>query len=213
MNNIEVNPNKEYIFGIDISASMTTDDKRCGDQTRYNYMLEKLELFLKTAEDFDEHGAPCVFLFGEEVTKYDHVKLADIQQKLRSPDFEGMTNLHLLLDESLEEHKEKKSELAQDKKVHPGTNLIIFTDGQPTNQAAVLRSIIRIADAIDREDEFNIQILTVGTVDNNLQEYLNSLHDQLEGKTKRDFDIIHVDKLENVNFLQAVSGKLSHATT
>lgn len=211
MTNLEINPNKEYILAGDISASMCSLDKMCGGQSKYNYMLEKFQLFIKTAEDFDQHGAPCVFLFGEKVTKYDHVKLEDIKDKLKNVKFEGLTNLDLLLDEAFEEHLEKKRELASEKKMHPGTNLIIFTDGAPTNRQAVLRSIIRIADSIDTEDEFNIQLLTVGTREDDLDQYLESLHDDLEGKTKRDFDIVHIDKLEDIDFMKSVAGKLSHA--
>jgi len=212
MSNVEINPNKEYILAADISSSMSTTDQKCGGQRRYDYMLEKFKLFIKTAEDFDQHGAPCVMLFGENVQKYDHIKLENIEAKLSKVTYEGFTNLHKLLDEAFDEHLEKKRELAREKKFHPGTVLMVFTDGEPTNRQAVIRSIINISDSIDTEDEFQIMILTVGTVSRELADYLKGLHDDLEDKTKRDFDIIHVDQLEDVNFMGAVSGKLAHAS-
>ena len=206
MQNLELNPNVEYILGADISMSMETIDPLCGGQTRYNYMLEKFQSFIKTAEDFDEHGAPTIILFGENVKIYEHVKLDDIRSKLNSIVFEGFTNLHLLIEEAYKLHREDKSELAKEKKFHPGTKLLVFTDGEPTNKPAVERIIARIANEIDTQEEFQIMFLTVGTISPGLQRWLDGLHDKMEDKiiNPRDFDIIHISPLEKISFLGAV---------
>lgn len=206
MTNLEIDPNKEYMLGGDISMSMQSVDVKCGNNTRYAYMLEKFQSFIKTAEDFDEHGAPTILLFGEKVHVFEHCTLDKIKVKLETVVFEGFTNLHLLIEKAYELHREDKIELAKEKKFHPGTQLLVFTDGAPTNRNAVERAIVKILNEIDREEEFQIHFLTVGTIDPVLQTWLTDLHDKFENKAlnPRDFDIIHVSTLEEITFLGTV---------
>ena len=213
MSNLEIDPNKEYFLAGDISASMTERDPECGGLSKYEYMLEKFESFIKTAEDYDEHGAATVLLFGEKVTVYEDVKLEDIKSKLRKVSFEGMTMTHEVIDEAYAIHRAKKKEYAREKKLHPGSRLLIFTDGAATNRKAVMESIVDIANTIDSEDEFQITFLTVGSIDRNLRDFLDKLHDDIEQYLKQDFDIVHIDKLEDVSFLTSVSGTMRHNST
>ncbi len=207
---VEIQTNKEYILAGDISASMMSNDLKCGGQRRYDYMLEKFQLFIKTAEDFDEHGAPTILLFGEKVHVYREMKLQDIQHKITNVNFEGLTNIHLCIEEAFQIHLEEKREKANKKEFHPGTHLFVFTDGEPSNRPQVERDIIEIANRIDREDEFQITFLTVGTILSSLDSYLKNLHDGLEDKIKTGFDIIHIEELEKVTFMGAVAGKINH---
>lgn len=197
MINIEINPNKEYILAGDISASMSNPDQRCDGLSRYNYMLEKFKSFVKIACDFDPHGGPTVMLFGQHVKVFEHTNLATIDNELSKVVFEGLTNTDLLLDKAFEEHREEKGELAQKGQVHPGTCLMVFTDGVPTNLPAVERAVLRIANNIDRQDEFDIVFLTVGTVDDKTSTFLKNL----QSGTK--FNIVSVKELDNVSFLAA----------
>lgn len=210
MSNLEVNPNKEYFLAGDISASMQERDPKCGGQTKYDYMLEKFESFIKAAEDFDEHGTSTVLLFGEKVTVYDDVKLDDVKDKLRRVKFEGFTGTDLVIDEAYRMHRDEKRDLERKGKTHPGSNLLIFTDGAATNRKAVIQTIIDIANDIKSEDEFQITFLTVGTRDRQLDDFLENMHDEVEKSLKQDFDIVHVDRLEDVSFLGSVSGRLRH---
>ncbi len=206
MQNLEIQTNKEYILCGDISGSMESIDPLCGNQSRYNYMLEKFQSFIKIAQDFDEHGAPTVILFGEHVHVFDHMKLSDIRSRLDNPEFEGFTYLHLAIEKAYELHREDKSELAKEKQVHPGTHLMVFTDGDPSNKPAVERILVKIVNEIDVEEEFQITFLTVGTITRQLQSWLDNLHDDLEGDVNpRDFDIIHVSRLEDITFMGAVA--------
>lgn len=200
-NNIEINPNCMYTLAGDISASMQTVDAKCAGLNRYQYMLEKFESFIKEAEDFDPDG-PTVMLFGENVHVYPNTKLIDVMGKLSKPSFEGYTNTHLVVQRAYDLHKAEKSVLAKDGKAHPGTVLFIFTDGQPTNQAALERTIVDIANNIDREDEFNIGFMLVGTITQSLREYLDHLDDGLKGKVK--YDIVGTKEIEGITFLKAV---------
>src|ERR1700685_2340792 len=140
-NQIEINPNMQYVLAGDISASMQAADPKCAGLNRYQYMLEKFESFIKEAEDFDPDG-PTVMLFGERVHIYPNTKLADVMDKLAKPTYEGYTNTHLVVEEAYKIHKHERAVLAKEGKAHPGTVLFIFTDGQPTNQAALERVIV-----------------------------------------------------------------------
>lgn len=206
MNNLEINPNKEYHLAGDISGSMKNTDNLCGGNTRYKYMLEKFKSFIDAAKDFDKHGAPTIILFGEKVHIYEHMTADKIKSEIETPDFEGFTNLHLAIEESYKLHRADKVELASEGKIHPGTQLMIFTDGEPTNRMAVERILFKIVSEIDREEEFQIDLLIVGTVERELQAWLDDLHDKLEDKKSNphDFDIIHVNKLESISFLGVV---------
>lgn len=209
-NNIEVNPNRHYILAGDISGSMFNTDKKCGGQTRYKYMLENFQNFIKTSEDFDKKGAPLVLLFGQNVHTLKKNSVEELFESLKNVSSEGFTNLDLVIDEAYKIHKEEKRELAKEKLLHPGTVLLVFTDGEPTNRNAVERSILNVANNIDREDEFNITFLTVGSIEKELQNYLDGLHDDLEDKLTQDFDIFHSQPLEETSFFNAVAGSLKH---
>lgn len=204
MKNIEVSLNREYILAGDISASMETVDPKCAGVSRYQYMLEKFRSFIRIACDFDPHGGPTIMLFGQNVTKYEHANLEMIDTKLESIKFEGLTMTDLLLAEAFAEHREEKSEEAEEGRLHPGTTLMIFTDGDPTNKESVKREIIRIANSIDRESEFTIIFLTVGTITQSLQAYLSNLESGLKDKAK--YQIVSVQELDKVNFIGAASG-------
>lgn len=206
MSVIEVDYNKQYILAGDISGSMDQVDPRCANQTRYNYMLEKFQNFIKLAEDFDPDG-PTVLLFGENVKTFKNTNLEAVKSNLTNITFEGFTNTHLVIEEAFNIHKAEKSELSKSGKAHPGTVILVFTDGAPTNRAALERTIVSIANSIDRDDEFSIGFLTVGTIPQDLKDYLVHLDDELKGKAK--YDIVDVKELESVSFMKAVEGAIN----
>lgn len=202
---VEVNANREFILAGDISISMTEKDRRTEGLSRYNYMLEKFKLFIHEASQFDKHGAPTILLFGENVHVYKDTTLDDITSKLSKVQFEGRTYLDKVILAAYEIHRDEKRALKREGKFHPGTVLLVFTDGEPTNRKAVEDVIVDIANHIESEDEFNITFLTVGDVPVELDRYLAGLHDDVDLRLTQDFDIFHVEKLEDVDFLGAVN--------
>lgn len=200
-NKLELNPNMQYILCGDISASMQEIDPACAGLSRYKYMLEKFKLFIKEAEDFDPDG-PTILMFGEYVHEYKNTTLEKVDKHIGNPQFEGMTNTHLVIEHAWGLHYAEKEDLGIVGKKHPGTTVLVFTDGQPTNQAALKRTIIRISNSLDREDEFNISFILVGTVSNQLREYLDELDDGLAAECH--FDIVGTTNLEGLTFMKAV---------
>lgn len=201
---VEVNANREFILAGDISASMSERDPKCNGEQKYQYMLEKFKLFILEASKFDKHGAPTILLFGENVHVFKDATLDDVSLKLNRVSFEGQTNLDKVIEAAYQIHLEEVRDMKREGKIHPGTVLLVFTDGAPSNRRAVESIIVDIANHIEREDEFNITLLTVGTVPKELDQYLSGLHDDIEHRLTQDFDIIHVERLEDVDFLGAV---------
>lgn len=204
MTQLELNPNMQYILCGDISGSMTANDPRCGGQQRYAYMLEKFKSFIKEAEDFDPDG-PTVMLFGEGVKTFENTSLNKVDSMLSNVAFEGFTNTHLVLESAWNLHKAEKSVLAKEGKTHPGTTVFIFTDGDPTNRKALERKIVEIVGNVDREDEFNISFILVGSVPQELRDFLDYLDDGLDLK----YDIIGTTEIEGLSFLKAVNNAVN----
>jgi uncharacterized protein YegL len=201
----DLNMNREFILCGDISGSMAERDSRCAGETRYDYMLEKFKLFISEASKVDQHGEIDVILFGEKVHVYPEVKLEEISQKLSRVKAEGATMTDLALEAAYQRHIEKKRTMKLVGETHPGTVCFVFTDGEPTNKRATEQVIVDIANHISREDEFNITFITVGSIAPATDKWLNGLHDDIEDRLTQDFDIFHVEKLEDVDFVAAVN--------
>ncbi len=200
MENIEISLNREYILAGDISASMQTVDAKCMGLNRYTYMLEKFKSFIQTTSDFDKHGGCTIMLFGQWVHKYEHANLSLVEDKLNRVDFEGLTMTDKLLQDAFEEHLEEKVKMLKEKELHPGTTLMVFTDGEPTDSASVKRVIMDIENKIDLETEFKIIFLTVGTVSTGINTFLQGLVKDSKKK------IVSVFELDKINFIAAASG-------
>jgi hypothetical protein len=200
MENIEISLNREYILAGDISASMRTVDPKCMDLTRYTYMLEKFKSFIQTTSDFDKHGGCTIMLFGKDVHKYEHANLSTIEEKLNDIGFEPLTMTDKLLEEAFDEHLEEKVKMLKQNEIHPGTTLMIFTDGEPTDMANVKRIIEMIENKIDLDTEFKIIFLTVGTISLVVQNFLKTLVTISKKK------IVSIFELDKIEFIAAASG-------
>lgn len=202
--NIEINPNKQYIIGVDISGSMTSKDSKTGEKTRYETVLEKIQSFIQASADFDPDG-PTVVLFGESVIVYPNTTLEAVNDKLQNPKFESYTNTHLLVKEAFSIHTKEK---AAQGGTHEGTVLLVFTDGDPTNRKALASEIVSITNAIEKDEEFSISFLTVGAIDAALEAFLTKLDDELTSNGAK-YDIVDVKDSTDISFLAAVAGAIN----
>jgi len=163
-------------------------------------MLEKFKSFIQTTSDFDKHGGCTIMLFGKNVHKFEHANLSMVESTLDKISFEGLTMTDKLLSEAFEEHIEEKVKMLKQNEIHPGTTLMVFTDGEPTDGASVIREIQAIEKKIDLDTEFKIIFLTVGTVNAFVQIFLQKLVSDSKKK------IVSVFELESINFIAAASG-------
>ena len=165
-------------------------------------MLEKFKSFMQTTADFDKHGGCTVFLFGQNITKYEHADITTVNRKLQNVNFESLTMTDNLIKEAFEEHQEEQDKAVKEDEKHPGSVLMIFTDGEPTNMPEVERAIFKIAETIISEDEFQIIFLTVGTVGLEVKRFLQRLENL---KSRRGFKIVTVHELQNVDFISSLN--------
>lgn len=196
-NNLELNKGDQFIIGLDISGSMTSQD--CpGNLTRFQYTLETVKTFVREAAKWDPDGV-SFYPFGAQVHAYRDLKPEDIDAKIAGLRMEGATMTHLAIRAAYQEHKEKKNEQ---------TFFMLFTDGEPSDPDAVKQAIIDITKDVKDEKEFRIAFITVGNRTSALNQYLIDLDDNLKSNGAK-YDIVDVKKLEDVDFMAAVDGALN----
>lgn len=197
-NNLELNKGDDFIIGLDISASMQAAD--CpGGLTRTNYAMEQLRTFVKEASKWDTDGV-SIYGFGVDVHAFPDVAEANLDatvDKVRALPYEGATMTHKVIEAAWQEHKQRNNEQ---------TVLMLFTDGEPSDPAAVESIISSITHEMKDEREFNIAFITVGQRSPSLDAYLQKLDDAL---TSAKYDIVDVKRLEEVDFYKAFDGALN----
>lgn len=194
MSQLELNKGDNFILGIDVSASMQTQD--CPNNTkRIDYLKETAIAFASEAEKWDEDGIDVV-AFGANITTHKGVtaaKAGDIIGGLKA--VEPQTRTAEAIQAAYDLHK--KGGYAQ-------TVFFLFTDGEPADRGAVMETIRKIAAEIKDEHEFAISVLTVGNIAPDLANFLKMLDDELNAK----HDIVDVKKIEEVDFMAAFAGAL-----
>jgi Mg-chelatase subunit ChlD len=195
MSQLELNKGDDFIFCIDVSASMQTKD--CpNSMSRIDFCKEKAIVFAREASKWDENGID-VLTFGAQIKPYPSVtgdKAADIISGLKAN--EGTTNTHDAINKAYELHKASGAKQ---------TVCFIVTDGAPADPSLVRSAIVDITNKLTDEHEFAISFLTVGQIDGQLRSFLDGLDDNLKGAK---YDIVDVKALEEVDFLAAFSGAL-----
>ncbi len=197
-NNLELNKGDDFIIALDISASMQATDCPAG-LTRTAYALEQFGVFVKEASKWDTDGV-SVYGFGVNVHAFPDVaadKLDETIEKVKAIGYEGATMTHSVIAKAYAEHLERKNEQ---------TVLMVFTDGEPSDQDAVFKTIADITNQVQDEREFNIAFITVGNRSPGLEAFLTKLDDALPGAK---YDIVDVKRLEDVDFYKAFDGALN----
>lgn len=194
-NNFELNKGDQFIVAFDHSGSMQAQD--CpGNSTRFSYVLETMKAFIVEAAKWDPDGV-SFYAFNNALSVYpDVVSVDEINTTIGKLRPAGGTNTHLAITAAYNEHKQKGSEQ---------TFLMIFTDGEPTNPDAVKHAIVDITKDVKDEKEFRICILTVGVRTPALDQWLENLDDHL---TEAVYDIVDIEKLEDVDFETAVANAI-----
>lgn len=194
MSQLELNKGDNFIFGMDVSASMQQTDTPSG-QSRIEYTKEKAIVFAKEASKWDPDGID-VLTFGHAITPYKGITAEKAEQIIGALKAnEGSTDTAGLIREAYKLHKAGG---------HAQTVLFVVTDGSPADKAAVKDEIRTIAAEIPDEHAFAISFLIVGKPDAALSAFLTELDDDLKAK----HDIVDVKNLDEVDFMQAFVGAL-----
>jgi len=196
MSNLELNKGDNFIFCVDVSGSMQSNDC-AGGMKRIDFLKEKVIQFANEASKYDEDGID-VITFGHQINVIAGVsaeKAAETINALTAD--EAATQTAEVINKAWELHKKGGYEQSV---------IFVATDGSPSNRDAVKKVITDITNNVGDEREFNISFLTVGNIDADLQAFLTSLDDDLKGAK---YDIVDVKKLEEVDFISAFAGALN----
>lgn len=194
-NNFELNKGDQFIVALDISGSMQARD--CpGNASRFSYVMETMKVFIAEAAQWDPDGV-SFYAFNNSVQQFQDVaSVEELNKTIGALRPGGGTATHLAIAAAYKEHKDKGSEQ---------TFLLLFTDGEPTDRQAVKQAIVDITSDVKDEKEFRISILTVGERTAELSAWLSDLDDHL---TEARYDIVDIEKLEDVDFEQAVANAI-----
>ena len=196
--NFELNKGDDFIVALDISGSMQATDCPAG-LSRIIYSLEQFYTFVKEASKWDTDGV-SLYAFGVNVHDYPDVaidKLDGVIGELRGKKLEGATMTHLAVQKAYDEHVARKNDQ---------TVLFVFTDGEPSDEGALLGTIAQITNQVKDEREFNIAFITVGQRSASLSAFLAKLDDNIPNAK---YDIVDVKALEEVDFYAAFDGALN----
>lgn len=195
-NQLELNKGDNIIFLADISRSMGATD--CpGGLSRSDYVKESLKTFVNEAAKYDDDGIDLI-TFGVNVVVHPKLTPASAESLINSLGAtEGATNTAGAISKAWELHKQGG---------YDQTVVMIATDGEPSDEAAVFKTIAEITQNLTKgEHEFAISFLTVGQRSPSLQAFLTKLDDDLPGAK---YDIVDVKEFDKVNFAQAFDGAL-----
>jgi uncharacterized protein YegL len=195
MSQLELNKGDNFIFAIDVSASMQATDTPTGAQ-RIEYLKETVLTFIGEACKWDEDGIDIV-TFGHSIKAHSGVtaeKAKDIVSPLKAS--EGSTDTAGAIQAAWKLHRQGG---------YKQSVLFLATDGEPNDEAAVLSTIAAITAELKDEHEFAVSILTVGKRSANLEAFLAKLDDALPGAKH---DIVDVKPLDEVDFMAAFAGAL-----
>lgn len=195
MSQLELNKGDNFIFGIDVSASMQATDTPNGTQ-RIEYLKESVNTFIGEAAKWDTDGIDIV-TFGHTIRVHTGVtpdKARDIIAPLRAN--EGSTDTAGAIQAAWKLHKDGG---------YVQTVFFVATDGEPNDEGSVFDTIAGISGQLKDEHEFAVSFLTVGKRSAGLEAFLAKLDDAVPGAKH---DIVDVKRLEEVDFMAAFSGAL-----
>lgn len=194
-NQLELNKGDNFIFAVDVSASMQATD--CpGGVSRIEYLKEKVIAFTGEASKWDDDGID-VLTFGHTINHFPNITAEAAKTTIAGLKAnEGMTDTAAVIKKAYALHKAGN---------YPQTVLFVATDGEPADRAAVMNVIRDISNELLDEHAFAISFLTVGNVAPDLRAFLTALDDDLKGAK---FDIVDVKTLEEVDFMSAFVGAL-----
>lgn len=191
---------------VDRSGSMDTADCE-GNQTRYNYLREKLAAFVTGATQSSHDGKVTLIFFANKADTFEVQTADQVNDYMKKHIPGGGTATHWALEQAWREYQ-------RDPKVP--AMVFLVTDGQPDSEPAVDKEIIEITQRIKKDtgkpELFRIMLLTVGERSAHITQWLQHLDDDL-GPSGAAYDIVGQNDLNQVDFQEAAAELIGSTTT
>lgn len=171
---------RDYVIAIDRSGSMGTPHK--GGKTRFQYAQEQTEALARKCAEFDSDGIDVLF-FNNTVKSFASVTPDKVTQIFKESQPSGGTATDLVLKEVFDGYFARKSAGS----AKPVT-LLVITDGEPNDAAAVAKVIVDASNKIDADEELAVTFIQAGD-DPGARKFLESLDNDLQAKGAK-FDIV-----------------------
>lgn len=194
--------NRDYTLIVDKSGSMATKDQS-GGRSRWNAARESTEAFARRCEDLDPDGL-TLYVFAGKFRRYERVTSDRVAAVFVENEPCGSTDLTAVLDHAFDKYFERKSGASP----RPETILVI-TDGAPDDEKGVMKSILRAAKRVQRQDELAVMFIQIGN-DAGARRFLKILDEEMV-RAGAPFDIIStvdLDEAEGLGLTEVLTGAL-----
>jgi hypothetical protein len=192
--NAETASEFDFIVGLDASGSMASPSKRFAGKTRWEEAQETILGIASALDKYDADGIDVV-VFGGGVSLVEGVTSAKVSDVFSSRGPRGSTPLAEALSVVVDKQK----------KTGKNTVAIVFTDGEPDDKQAVIKTIVNAANAIDKDEALTFLFVQIGD-DAGAAKFLTSLDDDLQPAGAK-FDIVdaisaaEADKMEPIDLI------------
>lgn len=170
----------DFIVCVDASGSMGTEDMK--GRSRWAYMQETAESFVRDMGKLDSDGLGFVVFSGSNIESFDGVTVDKVSEIFKNHFPRGGTPLAEALQAAL------KLAGKSDKKDF----IIVFTDGVPDDKDAAARVIRDASNKQETDDALTILFVQVG-YDADASRFLKKLDDDLGGCK---FDIVDAKTID-----------------
>lgn len=195
---------RDFVFVVDRSGSMGTADQK-GGLTRWQAAAEGATALARKAVAYDPDGL-VVYTFAGKHRRYVNVNdAAEVARIFEEEEPNGSTNLDGVLSAIFSDYLDRK----RTGETKPnGEIAVIVTDGAPDDRSAVKKEIINFSQRLDRDEEYGLLFLQIGT-DPAARKFLKELDDDLKGAKFDIVDTLTMDELGDKTLTEALAGAIS----
>ena len=195
---------RDFVLVIDKSGSMGAKDQR-GGTSRWEAAAEATTALARKAATYDADGL-TLYTFSSKHRRIDNVTAEDQVARIFAEDEpNGSTNLDGVLGAVFSDYLGRK---AKGTTQPNGEIAIVITDGAPDDRTAVKNAITAFSQRLDRDEEYGILFVQVGT-DPAATTFLKQLDDDLKGAKFDIVDTLTMEELGDKTLSEALAGAIA----
>lgn len=181
--------NRDYTIIVDRSGSMATRD--INGKSRWEAAREATQAIAEKCATVDPDGI-TLYTFAGNFKRHDNVQPGAVARAFAEHEPFGSTDLAGVLKDALGNWRTRKG----DGSLKNGDTILVITDGEPDDRAAVAKVIVETSKVMDKDEELAIAFFQIGN-DSGAKRFLDSLDNDLQGQGAK-FDIVDAKTFEEV---------------